>query len=241
MYFDAAAFCGHWPYYDLRDSALPQVLEKMKNEGIEGGFMSSLNAIFYNDPWEADENLIKALEGTAWRAAMCVNPKLPWAQSLLRQGKEAGAGAVRLYPCIHDYAEDDPCAVSLCRLAGELELPVIVTLRAEDVRMSYLLKQEDPDLQRVRNLVTRCEGTSFILSNCLTHQVSELLPLPGNVWFDTAGFKGDFFMEQQSMIDPGRILFGSFAPLQCLSSALFCLPESSKSAIMCENGKELYK
>ena len=50
MYLDAAAFCGHWPYYYLRDGQLPQVVEMLKKSDINGGLMSSLDAIFYNDP-----------------------------------------------------------------------------------------------------------------------------------------------------------------------------------------------
>ena len=77
MYLDAAAFCGHWPYYYLREGNLPQVLEKLKAYGIEGGLMSSLDACFYNDPWEADGLLTEALQGTTWGVAMSVNPNLP--------------------------------------------------------------------------------------------------------------------------------------------------------------------
>lgn len=241
MCFDAAAFCGHWPYYYLRDGQLSQVRQKLWQGDIDGGLISSLDAIFYNDPWEADGMLLEELAGTNWRLAMCINPMLPWAESLLRKGKAAGAYAVRLYPCVHGYKEDDERAIAICRLAGQLEMPVIVTMRIEDIRMTYLMKEEDPDCVCIRNLVTQCEGTNFILSNCMTHQVGELLPLPRNVWFDTAGFKGEFYLEQQQEIAQDRILFGSFAPLQCLTSALLCVPDAKKQAIMQENIKELYK
>lgn len=241
MYFDVAAFCGHWPYYYLRDGQLEQVLEKLKTADIDGGFMSSLDTIFYNDPWEADGRLVEALAGTNWRVAMCINPVLPWAEALLRQGKAAGVGAVRLYPCVHGYKEDDERAVAICRLAGELALPVMVTMRVEDVRMTYLMKEEDPNPECIRNLIAQCENTKFILSNCMVHQVEELLPLPQNVWFDVAGFKGEFFLEAQQSIPQDRILFGSFAPLQALSSVLLSVPEGLKPVIMQKNMKELYK
>lgn len=232
MYLDAAAFCGHWPYYYLRDGKLEQVQEKLKTNGIEGGLMSSLDACFYNDPWEADGPLVEALKGTNWRVAMSVNPNLPWAKELVQQGKAAGVAAVRLYPCIHDYEENGEKVVSLCRFAGQLGLPVILTMRMEDERMQYLLKQRNPDFSRVRSLAQQCEGTKFLLSNCMIHQVEELLPLLENVWFDTAGFKGEFYLEEQKVIPPERILFGSFAPLQAVASAVLSVPEASKRCIM---------
>lgn len=235
MYFDAAAFCGHWPFYQLRGGELPQVLETLKKAGIEGGFLSSLDACFYNDPWEADAPLLESLKGTAWRVAVCVNPELPWAEQLVRQGFEAGAGAIRLYPCVHDYEEDGEKVISVCRFAGRLGLPVILTMRMEDERMAYLLRQRDPDTARIRALAAQCGDTKFILSNCLTHQVDTLLPLPENVWFDTAGFKGEFYLQAQESIPRERILFGSFAPLQAVSSAVFSIPEREKECMMGSN------
>lgn len=241
MYIDTAAFCGHWPYYHLREGALAQVLENLRAAGIEGGLMSSLDAVFYNDPWEADGPLAEALKQTPWRVAMSINPTMPWAKELVQQGRAAGVGAVRLYPCIHGYQEDEACVVELCRLAGQLDLPVILTMRMEDERMAYLLKQDDPDCARIRSLTQQCGNTKFILSNCLVHQVEQLLPLPENVWFDTAGFKAEFYLETQQHIPAGRILFGSFAPLQAVNSALLSVPEPMKKRIMQENAKELYK
>lgn len=235
MYLDAAAFCGHWPYYRLRSEKLPQVLEMLKKSDISGGLMSGLEAVFYNDPWEADGPLLEALKGTAWQVAMAVNPMLPWAGELMLRGKNAGAAAVRLYPCVHDYDEDDCEVIRLCRLAGQLGLPVIVTLRMEDERMQYLLRQRSPDFARIRRLTEQCAGTKFLLSNCLTHQVEELLPLPSNVWFDTAGFKGEFYLEDQNVIPPDRILFGSFAPLQAPRSAVLGIPEASRICMMRDN------
>lgn len=235
MYLDAAAFCGHWPYYHLREGSLPQGLEKLKKSGIEGGLMSSLDACFYNDPWEADGPLVEALNDTSWRVAMSVNPNLPWAKELVQQGKVAGVAAVRLYPCIHGYEEDDERVVSLCRFAGQLGLPVILTLRMEDERMLYLLQQRNPDFARIRSLTEQCGDTKFLLSNCLTHQVGELLPLPENLWFDTAGFKGEFYLAEQQTIAPERILFGSFAPLRAVSSAVLSIPEASRICMMHDN------
>ena len=241
MYFDAAAFCGHWPYYRLREGNLMQVLQKLSAAGIDGGFLSGLEAVFYNDPWEADGPLTEELKNTNWRVAMSVNPDLPWACQLVQKGFDAGVGAVRLYPCVHRYEEDAENVVSVCRFAGELGLPVILTMRMEDERMQYLLQQQNPDFGRILNLVRQCAQTKFILSNCLVHQVQELLPLPSNVWFDTAGFKGEFYLEDQNSIPQERILFGSFSPLQAVSSAVLSVPETQKEGIMADNFRVFFK
>lgn len=237
MYFDAAAFCGHWPYYRVRNGNLEQMLERYRAVGIDGGLMSSLDAVFYQDPWEADGQLAKALAGTNWRVAMSVNPTMPWAEQLLLQGKDAGVGAVRLYPCIHGYDEDAPQVVELCRLAGKLELPVIITTRMEDGRMCYLHDQRNPDMDRIGRLAQQCAHTRFLVSNCLVAEAKALLPLPENLWLDTAGFRLDFFLETQQDIPPERFLFGSFAPLQCINSAMCMIPEGMKQQFMHDNAQ----
>ncbi|MBE6941898.1 MAG: hypothetical protein E7455_06440 [Ruminococcaceae bacterium] len=237
MYFDTAAFCGHWPFYHVRNAGLEQMLERYRTTGIDGGLMSSLDAVFYQDPWEADRELVQALAGTHWRVAMSVNPMMPWAEQLLVQGKEAGVGAVRLYPCVHGYDEDDPRVVELCRLAGKLGLPVIITARMEDGRMCYLHEQRNPDMGKISRLARECGQTRFLVSNCLVAEAKALLPLPENLWLDTAGFRADFFLETQQDIPPERFLFGSFAPLQCINSAVCVIPEDGKQQFMCENAQ----
>lgn len=241
MYFDTAAFCGHWPYYHLRNASVEQMLERYRAVGIESGLMSSLDAVFYQDPWEADRELVQALAGTDWRVAMSVNPMMPWAEQLIMQGKGAGVGAVRLYPCIHDYEEDDSRVVELCRLAGELELPVIITTRMEDRRMCYLHTQRDPDMGRICHLAQQCEHTRFLVSNCVVAETKQLLPLPENLWLDTAGFRVDFFLETQQDIPQERFLFGSFAPLQCINSSVCLIPDNMKQQLMWENAQTFFE
>ena len=241
MYFDAAAFCGHWPYYYVRNGELEQMLERYYAAGIESGLMSCLDAVFYQDPWEADKELVARLAGTNWRAAMSVNPMMPWAKQLLLQGKDAGVGAVRLYPCVHDYDEDDPRVVELCRLAGELELPVIITTRMEDRRMCYLHMQRDPDMGRICRLAQQCEHTRFLVSNCVAAETKLLLPLPENLWLDTAGIRTDFFLETQQDVPLERFLFGSFAPLQCINSSVCLIPESMKQQLMQDNAQNFFE
>lgn len=241
MYFDAAAFCGHWPYYHVRNAEPEQMLERYRAVGIESGLMSSLDAVFYQDPWEADKELVARLADTDWRVAMSVNPTMPWAEQLLLQGKDAGVGAVRLYPCVHGYDEDDPRVVKLCQLAGKLELPVIITTRMEDRRMCYLHTQRDPDMGRICHLTQQCKDTRFLVSNCVAAETKALLPLPENLWLDTAGLRVDFFLETQQDIPPERFLFGSFAPLQCINSSVCLIPDNMKQQLMWGNAQAFFE
>lgn len=241
MYFDTAAFCGHWPYHHLRDSDVQQMLARYHAAGIDAGLMSSLDAVFYQDPWEADGPLVAALAGTNWRVAMSLNPMMPWAQQLIAQGKNAGVAAVRLYPCVHDYAVDDPQVVALCRRAGELGLPVILTTRMLDDRVCYLLKQRETEAERIVNLVRQCENTRFLVSNATARGVLDLAPVPENLWVDTAGQRIDGFVETQTDVPLDRFLFGSFAPLQCIRSSRHLIPQELRQQVMCDNVRTFFE
>ncbi len=225
MPFDFGLFAGRWPFRRLRKGELSHRFA----EAPEGGLAASLDAIFYNDPWEADAPLLAALEGTALLGAVTLDAGLPWAEGRLREAARAGARALRLYPGIHGYAPED--AAPLCRLAGELGLGVAVTARMEDARLEYLLRQKPVEPRAVKALAEKCPGTQFLLSN---FYLSELCGLEGdNLWADTAGLCHGLFPFENLSFPRERLLFASFSPLQCRESALLNLPEDA--AFLAEN------
>ncbi len=221
MLFDFGCFTGHWPYRRLRRGSLENCRADLAAAGVGGGLMASLDAVFYNDSWEGDGPLLEALSGTGFSLAICLNPALPWWRLRLGEAARAGARAVRLYPGIHGYPLE--AAEELCREAGELGLGVIVTARMEDQRLQYLLRQEPVSPREAAGLAKKCPGTQVILSN---FYLSELEGLSGeNLWADTAGLCHGLFPFENLEFPRERLLFASFAPLQCPESAVCNLPE----------------
>lgn len=238
MFYDFGAFSGHWPFRHLRGSTTSEMLKSYHESGIDGGLMSSLDAVFYNDPWEADLPLLHELHGTRWKLAMSVNPKLPWTPMALQRGKEAGAAAIRLYPCVHDYRLTDAAVVNTCRFAAELGLPVIITSRLDHDWFTYILQQREPNMAELQQLLTLCPQTRYILSNYYLGEVTWFDRLPEHVWIDVAGLRQDMFpfeVLESRGIPMDRVLFGSLAPLQCLSSVLLNIPEHLKQRVMRDN------
>lgn len=237
MNYDFSAFSGHWPYRYLRGSGVSEQLAEYQQLGFSGGCMSSLDAIFYNDPWEADGPLLKALDGTGWELAMCVNPILPFTEQSIRRAHSLGVRHIRLYPGIHCYPID--FATEVCKLAEELNMSVIITGRMEDERLCYLLDQHSVSAEGCIALAAQFSNVPFLLSG---FYLSELMTLSfqQNLWTDTSGLRHGMD-PVQTLTEGGfhleKILFGSMSPLQCLHSNLLNLPKNKKTNILSINPK----
>lgn len=242
MSYDFSAFSGHWPYRHLRRSAVSEQLTEYEQLGFSGGCMSSLDAIFYNDPWEADESLLYAMSGTGWALAMCVNPMLPWTEHSIRHAHSLGVRHMRLYPGIHHYPIHS--ATEVCELAEELNMAVIITGRMEDARLCYLLNQQNVNTEDCFTLARQHPMTTFLLSGFYGSELSGHGMVPDNLWTDTAGLCHGLH-PVQTLIETGfpldKILFGSLSPLQCLHSHLLNLPENCKTNILSINPKTFWE
>lgn len=238
MNYDFSAFSGHWPYRFLRGSSVTEQLAEYKQLGFSRGCMSSLNAIFYNDPWEADGPLLKVLSGTGWKLAMCVNPRLPWTEQSIRHAHSLGVRHMRLYPGIHRYPLGT--ADEICRLAEQLQMTVIITGRMEDPRLCYLLDQQSVCAADCFTLAQQHPMTKFLLTGFYGGEISGHGAVPENLWTDTSGLCHGLH-PVQTLIEAGfpsdKILFGSLSPLQCLHSHLLNLPEFNKTDILSTNPK----
>lgn len=239
MNYDFSAFSGHWPYRYLRRSTVSEQLTEYERLRFSGGCMSSLDGIFYNDPWEADAPLLRALSGTGWKLAMCVNPSLPWTEQTVRHAHSLGVRHLRLYPGIHRYPIH--AAAEVCALADALHMPVIITGRMEDERLCYLLNQRPVSAKECIALAAQFPNVTFLLSGFYLSELTGL-SIPQNLWTDTSGLCHGLHPVQaliESGFPPEKILFGSMSPLQCLHSHLLNLPEDRKTDILSSNPKHI--
>ena len=63
---DLNCYCGNWPFFRVRYNTVEKIAQLHSRCGIEGGFISAIEAIFYQDPYEAEVQLAKQLEGTLY-------------------------------------------------------------------------------------------------------------------------------------------------------------------------------
>ena len=225
MRYDYAAYTGHWPFRKLRQGDLSQVLEKYKTAGFSGGCISSLDAIFYHDSWEADGPLLDAIRDTGWELALCVDPTLPWWELRLREARELGVRFLRLYPGIHGYDIRD--TEPLWKVAEELGVTVLITARLEDERLCRLFDQGRVSIEDCAAMAERFPRVRTILSGFYRHELLALTHWPDNLWTDTSGLRHGSLDKHYD-----RAVFGSGFPLQCLESHLLNLPEAAGMKIL---------
>ena len=107
--FDANCFCGNWPFFRVKENTVDKMQNIHKKYSISGGCVSSLEAIFYQDPYEAEAELARQLQGTNYYHIMVLNPMLPaWREDLKRCVSELHIRGIRLLPGIHRYSLQDP-------------------------------------------------------------------------------------------------------------------------------------
>lgn len=221
--FDTTAFAGSWPFRRLGIQAPEQVAADQRKLGFTGGLMSSLEAIFYNDPEQGDRQLARALP-PGYHLAMTHNPTLHYAEDEVR-ANALGAKALRLFPGYHGYAPDDERAVALSRAAAKAGLVIQVVVRMDDVRTDYLLLQQIPTADKVVALAQKVPEARFIMSGALMGEVkthAAALAAQSNLWVCTGYCAGTAlaYRNLPTTLPAEKLLFSTLYPMLCMESSV---------------------
>ncbi|MEF3301733.1 amidohydrolase family protein [Paenibacillus sp. GYB003] len=252
MHFDVNALLGHWPFRKIRKNTLDHLRAVHRDNGITGGYVASLNSIFYNDPFEGDEELHETIAGTEYKHVLTVNPTLPgWRRDIEEGLARFDIRGVRIYPTYHDYDLASEPVAELCGVLKRHGLPLFVTKRMEDERLDYMMKPKPLDVGRLRAFANAHPDLDIVVLNIRFNEIAamknEANRLP-RLFFDTCGLKDKVFaLEELLRIVPAsKFLYGSQHPLYCLKSsygivAMTGLPERTIRDILAENVKVLSK
>ena len=234
---DFNCFVGGWPFHRVRCNSLDKLMALHRDNGIDGAFVSSTDAIFYNDPYEADELLAQQVQGTNYRHVMTVNPMLPGCLDDIRRGVEKlHIAGVRILPGFHDYTLDSPEVAELCELLRTYHLPLFLTLRMEDDRVAYLFYPKTIPIWDIGQFLGTQMGFPILLCNVRISEIrwlKQLILSRSDVYVDTSGLKdGLFSMEALSEEQlTQRLIYGSLAPIFCLKSTLLLIERAEIPAL----------
>ena len=222
---DCNCFAGSWPFHRVRRGTLTDIRARHREYEIEGGYLSSTDAIFFNDPYEADRALDAKLAGD-YRHVMTVNPLLPGAWEDIRRGaKEFFAAGVRIFPGFHGYKLTDPVVQELYTLLEELGIALFVTLRMEDDRSTYLFHPRIIPIYEIRGFLSGRIPVPTLLCNVWTHEMREIagdMLFCKNAFADMSGFKEGVFIVEE-LVEAGlgpKLVYGSNAPILSMRSSL---------------------
>lgn len=240
---DMNCFTGNWPFFRLRCNTVEKLKMLHAEANISSGLISSLEAVFYQDPYEAELQLAQKIKGTAYKQAMILNPTLPaWKDDLKRAVGELNISAVRLMPGYHGYALTDPVMDSVADALRELQLPLVITLRVRDERTAWMIQPELIPMTDIASFVSKNPDILVLLTGIRVNELRCLDPsqVPwNNLYADPCFFKDSFHsLEDAWELEHlrGHILFGSAAPMMELQGTVMQIetaniPDEDKAAM----------
>jgi predicted TIM-barrel fold metal-dependent hydrolase len=138
---DVAAFVGDYPYRAISHGTTDWLLSQMDRVGIERAWVGHLPSFLYRDPAPGNAALERILAQHRDRLAPvpAVHPGLPRWEDDINRAIEIGAPALRVYPMHHGLDPAGGAMLVLTSGAAVAGLPLLLTVRFEDVRQRHPL------------------------------------------------------------------------------------------------------
>lgn len=223
--------------------------EHLRQHEIGTALVSPMEAPFSSDTDRLNDALFA---DCACHASLLPIPVLSPGQAgwERRLGKLAASEAVgiKLHPSHHLYRLSDPTTQALAEAMESLELPLLLTLRLEDVRGQYrgLCIGDLP----LTELIAFSQANPRLKMVCLNASQPEILQLAratgDNLHFDMAFAESGTTLDSLlSRVNPARLLFGSQTPLLYTKAALLKVrasvaPAEQRLAVCCGNARRLF-
>jgi hypothetical protein len=138
---DVSAFIGPYPFRYVPHPDAKTLVRVMDREGITSAWVGHLPSAFYRDPTPGNAQLFSALNQYAGRLrpAPAIRPDWPGWERALSLAVDAGAAAIRVYPPQWQLGTHDTRLKELALACGARRLPVVLTVRFEDLRQRHPL------------------------------------------------------------------------------------------------------
>jgi hypothetical protein len=240
---DVNALIGPYPfrYVPHPDAAiLDRVVER---DGLEGAWVGHLPSAWHRDPSLGNAELFKALEKLPrLKPVPTIRPDWPGWEHGLDQAKSSGAVAVRAYPQHWGLGPHDGAMRELAIAAGERALPVLLTVRFEDLRQRHVLDLAgDLSAAAIRDLARAGQSVRIIVTAAGREMIEEvhwgLTPAEqGRVLWDISWIWGppeDHLAKLFRTIGAARFVYGTHWPMRLTQTPranLDLLPDDLRDA-----------
>jgi len=236
-----------WPFRRLPLDDADALVKKMRTLGISQGWTGSFEGILHRDISSVNQRLAKVcVTRPMLQPVGTINPTLPgWRGDLRQCAERLKMRGIRLHPGYHDYTLADKRFAQLLRLATQAKLFVQIAAAMEDTRTQHpRLHVPDVDHAPLPNALRGIDGARVQILNLRPRSAHiELLAKLPNVRVDTARVEGTDGVPALVRKLPGRVLFGTHAPLLIPEAALIRTHESAQldapslRALLADNAK----
>lgn len=242
---DYNALIGGFPYRHIPHPE-PSILDRvLTRDGLDGAWVGHLPSAFHRDPSAGNDELFAMLEGfPRLRAVPAIRPDWPDWERQLRAAVDRGAVAVRAYPQLWGMPPDSPAMAALALAAGEAGLPIVLTVRFEDLRQRHPLDASS-DLQAaaIRWLARAGQGVRILVTAAGREMIEEVhwgltVEEQRRVHWDISWIWGppeDHLARLFRAIGPERFVYGTQWPLRLTQTPranLDLLPDDLRGAVL---------
>lgn len=246
MTIDVNTFIGGYPFRHLPHPE-PEVLARvLEREGIAGAWVGHLPSAFHRDPGAGNDALFAALApfDAVLHPVPAIHPGWPKWERALAECVERGAVAIRAYPPQWGLGPHDPALLELAGACGAAGLPLVLTVRFEDVRQRHWMDTAGDLAGAAIRAIVRASPRSRLLVTCAGRAVIEEVhwgltpPERSRLWWDISWIWGppeDELAHLLRTIGPHRFVYGSAWPLrltQTPSSNLALLPDELRGVAL---------
>lgn len=241
---DVATYIGQYPFRHLPHPDPDVLVRVLAREGLAGAWVGHLPSAWYRDPTPGNAVLFEALapHRDVLHPAPVVRPGWPHWEETLRDLVENGAAAIRAYPMQWGMGAHDPWLRALALACGELDVPLVLTVRFEDLRQRHALDVAgDLTAAHVRALARAGERVKLVVTGAGREMLEEthwgLTPdEQRRVHWDFAWIWGppaDDFAHLLRTVGTERFVYGTHWPLRLTQNAranLDLLPDDLRDA-----------
>ncbi|HEX6533282.1 MAG TPA: hypothetical protein VF041_01725 [Gemmatimonadaceae bacterium] len=248
MTIDVNTFIGGYPFRHLPHPD-PEVLARvLAREGIAGAWVGHLPSAFHRDPGAGNDALFAALaphEGVL-RPAPAIRPGWPGWERALASCVSRGAAAIRAYPPQWAMGPHDPAMLELAAACGSAGVPLVLTVRFEDVRQRHWMDGAGDLTGAAIRAIVRASPRVRVLVTCAGRALVEevhwgLTPAErARLWWDISWIWGppeDDLAHLLRTIGAHHFVYGSGWPLrltQTPSSNLALLPDELREVTLAD-------
>jgi predicted TIM-barrel fold metal-dependent hydrolase len=223
---DVNTFIGPYPFRHVPHPEAEILDRVVQREGLDGAWVGHLPSAWHRDPSLGNAELFETLErvGTGRLFPVpTIRPDWPAWEKSLRAVTATAAVGIRAYPMHWGFGPDDRRMVELAIAAGEQQLPVILTVKFEDLRQRNSLDTtSDLTAAHIRHLARAGDRVRLIVTAAGREMIEEVhwgltATEQERVFWDISWIWGppeDHLAKLFKTVGPERFVYGTQWPMR---------------------------